>query len=185
MASAATTSSTAEGAWFVLSAFQRQLTSAEAQLQTGWEVQGLFSMATGAPRSMPPQQAVEWLINCRNPAAQGWVFVGRWLSLANPPTGDLPIRDRSSRPSKTFAALFTPGKRSFIELSHKLAVWSTLRNASRRTRERRSPRATPSDQTNGRRWYLDRYRDDSRDMGKRASRQTGNQNQRTFTRYRR
>ena len=28
-----------------------------------------------------PQQAVEWLINCRNPAAQGWVFVGRWLSL--------------------------------------------------------------------------------------------------------
>jgi hypothetical protein len=28
-----------------------------------------------------PKQAVEWLINCRNPVGQGWVFVGRWLSV--------------------------------------------------------------------------------------------------------
>jgi len=31
-----------------------------------------------------PAQAVEWLINCRDAAGIGWVFVGRWLFLENP-----------------------------------------------------------------------------------------------------
>jgi tetratricopeptide (TPR) repeat protein len=32
-------------------------------------------------RDLLPERAVEWLLNCRNPTAQGWVFVGRWLFL--------------------------------------------------------------------------------------------------------
>jgi tetratricopeptide (TPR) repeat protein len=28
-----------------------------------------------------PERAVDWLLNCRNAAALGWVFVGRWLFL--------------------------------------------------------------------------------------------------------
>ena len=31
-----------------------------------------------------PDQAVEWLLNCRNAAALEWVFVGRWLFLDSP-----------------------------------------------------------------------------------------------------
>jgi tetratricopeptide (TPR) repeat protein len=31
-----------------------------------------------------PDQAVEWLLNCRNAAALEWIFVGRWLFLGNP-----------------------------------------------------------------------------------------------------
>jgi hypothetical protein len=30
-----------------------------------------------------PEQAVEWLLRCRNAAALEWVFVGRWLFLEN------------------------------------------------------------------------------------------------------
>jgi hypothetical protein len=36
----------------------------------------------GPATDMLPKQAVEWIINCRNPAGIGWVFVGRWLQLA-------------------------------------------------------------------------------------------------------
>ena len=28
-----------------------------------------------------PERSIEWLLNCRNAAALGWVFVGRWLFL--------------------------------------------------------------------------------------------------------
>jgi tetratricopeptide (TPR) repeat protein len=31
-----------------------------------------------------PDQAVEWLLNCRNAAALEWIFVGRWLFLDKP-----------------------------------------------------------------------------------------------------
>lgn len=31
-----------------------------------------------------PERAVEWLLNCRNPAVQQWLFVGRWLFLDKP-----------------------------------------------------------------------------------------------------
>jgi hypothetical protein len=30
-----------------------------------------------------PELSVEWLLNCRNAAALGWIFVGRWLFLDN------------------------------------------------------------------------------------------------------
>jgi hypothetical protein len=55
-----------------------------------------------------PKQAVEWLINCRNPVGQGWVFVGRWLSLDQPDDA----KTLASMPKlvasveDTFAALF-------------------------------------------------------------------------------
>lgn len=55
-----------------------------------------------------PKQAVEWLINCRNPVGQGWVFVGRWLSLDKPDDaktlGSMPKLVASVE--DTFAALF-------------------------------------------------------------------------------
>jgi tetratricopeptide (TPR) repeat protein len=31
-----------------------------------------------------PDRAVEWLLNCRNPAAVEWIFIGRWLFLDRP-----------------------------------------------------------------------------------------------------
>jgi hypothetical protein len=31
-----------------------------------------------------PEQGIEWLLNCRNAAAVGWIFVGRWLFLDKP-----------------------------------------------------------------------------------------------------
>jgi hypothetical protein len=31
-----------------------------------------------------PEQGIEWLLNCRNAAAAGWIFVGRWLFLDRP-----------------------------------------------------------------------------------------------------
>ena len=50
---------------------------------TGWGSPAGSSStgARGPAVDLLPQQAVEWLINCRNPAGHGWVFVGRWLSL--------------------------------------------------------------------------------------------------------
>ena len=33
---------------------------------------------------MLPDRAVEWLLSCRDPAAVGWIFVGRWLFLDKP-----------------------------------------------------------------------------------------------------
>jgi tetratricopeptide (TPR) repeat protein len=29
--------------------------------------------------SLQPEQAVDWIVNCRHPAETGWIFVGRWL----------------------------------------------------------------------------------------------------------
>ena len=41
--------------------------------------------ATVNPRSTCcPNGRVDWLLDCRNPAALGWVFVGRWLFLDKP-----------------------------------------------------------------------------------------------------
>ena len=33
----------------------------------------------GPASDLLPKQGVEWIINCRNPAGIGWVFLGRWL----------------------------------------------------------------------------------------------------------
>ena len=43
---------------------------------------GFIQYSDRAPaRDLLPERAVEWLLNCRNPAAQEWIFVGRWLFL--------------------------------------------------------------------------------------------------------
>ena len=64
--------------------------------------------ARGPAVDLLPQQAVEWLINCRNPAGHGWVFVGRWLSLEK--TDDArtlgEMRKVVATVEDTFAALF-------------------------------------------------------------------------------
>ena len=55
-----------------------------------------------------PPQAVEWLINCRNPAAQEWIFVGRWLSLSKAEDAAIltDMRQVVAAVEDTFAALF-------------------------------------------------------------------------------
>lgn len=62
----------------------------------------------GPAADLLPAQAVEWLMTCHNPAAQGWIFVGRWLSLAQP--GDAAtladLRRLVATVEETFAALF-------------------------------------------------------------------------------
>jgi hypothetical protein len=30
---------------------------------------------------LPPERAIEWILNCRNAAALEWIFLGRWLFL--------------------------------------------------------------------------------------------------------
>lgn len=68
-------------------AFQRQIAGPWRGPLTDWMAgSGGFIQYGGRPPAVDllPKDAVEWLINCRNPAAQGWVFVGRWLSLENP-----------------------------------------------------------------------------------------------------
>jgi hypothetical protein len=68
-------------------AFQRQVAGPWRTPLVDWMASaGGFIQYGGRPPAVDllPKDAVEWLINCRNPAAQGWIFVGRWLSLENP-----------------------------------------------------------------------------------------------------
>jgi hypothetical protein len=92
-------------------AFQRQVAGAWGGHLVEWmEKYGGFIQYGNRPPAMDllPQQAVEWLINCRNPVGQGWIFVGRWLSLEKPDDA----ATLSSMPKlvatveDTFAALF-------------------------------------------------------------------------------
>jgi tetratricopeptide (TPR) repeat protein len=62
----------------------------------------------GPALDLLPKQAVDWLINCRNPVGVEWIFCGRWLMLDKPDDartlGEMPrlivaVED-------TFAALF-------------------------------------------------------------------------------
>jgi hypothetical protein len=55
-----------------------------------------------------PERAVDWLLDCRNPAALGWVFVGRWLFLDKPDDAKI-LGDRAKLATivdDTFRALF-------------------------------------------------------------------------------
>ena len=57
---------------------------------------GFLQTAAQPPAtSLQPQQAVEWMLNCRNAAAIGWIFVGRWLFLDRPDDAAV-LRDRST-----------------------------------------------------------------------------------------
>jgi hypothetical protein len=55
-----------------------------------------------------PKQAVEWIVNCRNPAGIGWVFVGRWLFVDQPDSAETlgEMRKLVGSVEDTFAALY-------------------------------------------------------------------------------
>ena len=61
----------------------------------------------GPATDLLPEPAVEWLINCRNPAGIGWVFVGRWLFVNRPDDVALlgEMRRLVATVEDTFAAL--------------------------------------------------------------------------------
>ena len=93
-------------------AFQQQLTSAWRRQIADWmaRTEGFIQYGERGPAvDLLPPQAVEWVINCRNPAGQGWIFVGRWLSLAKPADAAImsEMRQLVATVEDTFAALFT------------------------------------------------------------------------------
>ena len=92
-------------------AFQQQLSSAWRRHLADWmSTSGGFIQygSRGPAVDVLPPQAVEWLISCRNPAAQGWIFVGRWLSLSEPADAAImgDMRQLVATVEDTFAALF-------------------------------------------------------------------------------
>jgi len=91
--------------------FQQQLSSAWRRHLADWmSTSGGFIQygSRGPAVDVLPPQAVEWLISCRNPAAQGWIFVGRWLSLSEPADAAImgDMRQLVATVEDTFAALF-------------------------------------------------------------------------------
>jgi hypothetical protein len=92
-------------------AFQRQLAGAWGSHLVDWMQKsgGFIQYGERAPAmELLPKQAIEWLINCRNPVGQGWIFVGRWLSLENPDdAATLAVMTKLvATVEDTFAALF-------------------------------------------------------------------------------
>jgi hypothetical protein len=91
--------------------FQQQLTTAWRRHLADWmATSGGFIQygGRGPATDLLPPQAVEWLINCRNPAAQGWIFVGRWLSMSKPADAAIlaDMRQLVATVEDTFTALF-------------------------------------------------------------------------------
>jgi hypothetical protein len=91
--------------------FQQQLGSAWKRHLTDWlSTSGGFIQygQRGPAVDLLPSQAVEWLINCRNPAAQEWIFVGRWLSLSKAEDAAIltDMRQVVAAVEDTFAAVF-------------------------------------------------------------------------------
>lgn len=62
----------------------------------------------GPAADLLPDAAVDWLVNCRNPAGIGWVFVGRWLFLDRPDDAQVLAETRKlvAAVEDSFAALF-------------------------------------------------------------------------------
>lgn len=92
-------------------AFQRQVVATWRGHLIDWMGQsgGFIQYGDRPPAvDMLPQQAVEWLINCHNPVGQGWLFVGRWLSLDKPEDANTlsEMRTLVAAVEGTFAALF-------------------------------------------------------------------------------
>lgn len=90
--------------------FQQQLSSAWQRQLADWMVTsgGFIQYGSRGPATdLLPPKAVEWLINCRNPAGHGWIFVGRWLSLAKPADAAIlgDMRLLVATVEETFAAL--------------------------------------------------------------------------------
>jgi len=91
--------------------FQQQLGSAWKRHLADWlSTSGGFIQygQRGPAVDLLPSQAVEWLINCRNPAAQEWIFVGRWLSLSKAEDAAIltDMRQVVAAVEDTFAAVF-------------------------------------------------------------------------------
>jgi hypothetical protein len=92
-------------------AFQQQLGSAWKRHLADWMAKsgGFIQYGHRGPAvDLLPQQAVEWLMTCRNPSAQEWIFVGRWLSLSTPADATVlgDMRQLVATIEDTFAALF-------------------------------------------------------------------------------
>jgi hypothetical protein len=92
-------------------AFQRQIAATWRAHLIEWmgHSAGFIQHGDHPPAiDMRPQQAVEWLINCHNPVGQGWLFVGRWLSLDKPDDANTlsEMRKLVAAVEDTFAALF-------------------------------------------------------------------------------
>jgi hypothetical protein len=92
-------------------AFQQQLGSAWKRHLADWMAKsgGFIQYGHRGPAvDLLPQEAVEWLMTCRNPSAQEWIFVGRWLSLSNPADATVlgDMRQLVATIEDTFAALF-------------------------------------------------------------------------------
>jgi hypothetical protein len=68
----------------------------------------------GPARDMLPAAAVEWLVNCQNPAQVRWIFCGRWLFADNEGHAEL-LADAKK--------LTTWCERSFADV---LPLWATL-----------------------------------------------------------
>jgi len=62
----------------------------------------------GPATDLLPKDAVEWLVNCRNPSGIGWVFVGRWLFVDKPEDAAVlgEMRKLVAEVEDTYAALF-------------------------------------------------------------------------------
>jgi tetratricopeptide repeat protein len=92
-------------------AFQQQLGSAWKRHLADWMAKsgGFIQYGHRGPAvDLLPQEAVEWLMTCRNPSAQEWIFVGRWLSLSHPADATVlgDMRQLVATIEDTFAALF-------------------------------------------------------------------------------
>jgi len=91
--------------------FQQQLASAWRRQLADWMSKsgGFIQYGQRGPAvDLLPPQAVEWLISCRNPSAQEWIFVGCWLSLSKPADAAIlgDMRQLVATVEDTFAALF-------------------------------------------------------------------------------
>jgi len=62
----------------------------------------------GPATDLLPKDAVDWLVNCRNPSGIGWVFLGRWLFVDNAEDAAVlgEMRKLVAAVEDTYAALF-------------------------------------------------------------------------------
>jgi tetratricopeptide (TPR) repeat protein len=97
--------------------FQRLVSGEWRQLLVQWlSANGGFIEygGRGPALDMMPAAAIEWLVNCRNPADVGWIFCGRWLFADNEGNAEV-LAD-----AKKLTAWV---ERSFSDV---LPLWSTL-----------------------------------------------------------
>jgi len=96
-------------AWF--ERFQQQLAGTWRGHVVDWMTAngGFLQYGERGPSTeLMPKQAVEWIVNCRNPSGIGWVFVGRWLFVDRPEGAETlgEMRKLVGSVEDTFAALY-------------------------------------------------------------------------------